>query len=350
MMDQPPLQYRRVPGIRRISFGYETLHLGPDHLLSVRGRGWAEGYKRFYYRDIQAIITRKTSIGMAQNIACGLLAALFMIPGIFGDDVEFWVWLIPAGIFLLLLFINWWRGPTCICHIQTAVQTDKLPSLHRLKTAAKAIEVIRSYIVTTQGPLTQEQLDSLVREAGPRKTKGATGQFGDKSVSRGNMLHLFLFILLLIDAMFWFLGLMKINQAGLTMVGMFVGLALAALTAATLVTQYRTGLVSRLNALTWGAAGYVGFNLVYGYLLFIYASIKNPAASGNQWKLLKTVSEITAKDISYLPRVRLLFLLAALTLAVLGLIVWWLSRRIKTASTPTKVPPVPPINQLRPYN
>ena len=59
----PEKEYIRLARGRRsniagfsTSGGYASLWQGKDHLLSIDSSGYTEEYKRFYYRDIQAII------------------------------------------------------------------------------------------------------------------------------------------------------------------------------------------------------------------------------------------------------------------------------------------------------
>ena len=49
-----------------------TLWQGPDHLLQIYSRLGVEDYKRFYFNDIQAIITRKTRLGSVLNFVLGV--------------------------------------------------------------------------------------------------------------------------------------------------------------------------------------------------------------------------------------------------------------------------------------
>ena len=153
-------RYRRLPGrgLRRqgfisISRAYCTLWLGPDHLLSVDNHVFTEDYKRFYFQDIQAIITQKTQRGTVWNIILAILTGLFGFLALTqkeGMEAEI-AWLLVAGLWGLILLLNWLRGPTCICHIFTAVQQETLPSLDRLKKAEKALHILRQHIREAQG-------------------------------------------------------------------------------------------------------------------------------------------------------------------------------------------------------
>ncbi len=72
--------YQRLPGKKKgFLIGHHTLWQGPDHLLQIYSRLGVEDYKRFYFNDIQAIITRKTGTGRIQNIVIGALAGLLRL-------------------------------------------------------------------------------------------------------------------------------------------------------------------------------------------------------------------------------------------------------------------------------
>ena len=157
-------QYRRLPGrgIRREGVSalfvriWGTLWLAEDHILSVDSRLFSEDYKRFYFRDIQAIAFAKTRRGMVWNIIVSVLMFLFLLPAFRVEDpIGITLWLIVSGIFGLLLVINILRGPTCTCYLLTAVHKEILPSLDRIKKAEKVTQLLRSSIEKAQKDINQ---------------------------------------------------------------------------------------------------------------------------------------------------------------------------------------------------
>ena len=140
--------------------GYNTLWLGRDHLLSIESKRFSEDYKRFYYSDIQSIITRITPMSKIINMFLAIFCGFFTLLAYLTAGMTAWptYHLIIAGIALLLIVISLFGGPTCVCHIKTAVQTEKLRSLNRLSTAEKAINHLRSLIELAQGILGPEEL------------------------------------------------------------------------------------------------------------------------------------------------------------------------------------------------
>ncbi len=68
-------EYHKLPGTKKgFLIGKYTLWQGVDHLLHVYSRVGVEDYKRFYFNDIQAIITRKTIAGKVQNAVLGFFS------------------------------------------------------------------------------------------------------------------------------------------------------------------------------------------------------------------------------------------------------------------------------------
>lgn len=160
--------YSKLPGRGRrgsiFTTGYTSLWIGADHLMQVEETRMSEDYKRFYFKDIKAIIVRRTRSWAITNWILLGLAVLFM--ALFGVGA---VNAVPsdrtaflmvgggiAGVFLFLALINSLLGPTCICHLRTPVQQEQLPSLKRMRTARKALKRIREAVEAVQGPLTEE--------------------------------------------------------------------------------------------------------------------------------------------------------------------------------------------------
>jgi hypothetical protein len=147
----------------------ESLWLGKDHLLSVTSNRFFEEYKRFFFRDIQAMTLRRTRRREILNLILSLLLllsiALLVSQGrTNGFSRGLWPWAIPAIFVALPLVVNNILGPACTCYIRTAVQVEELPSLNRFRRAHRIVESIRPLIVAAQGELTAEQLSSGLQE------------------------------------------------------------------------------------------------------------------------------------------------------------------------------------------
>ena len=131
------LKYKRLTGRKRGILHGASLWLGEDHLLAVNGWRFGEEYKRYYYRDIQAIVITKARRFMVPvpwlvgATVVGLYTLIFGFASAARNAVAFEVFLAALLALLLYLFIeSLFRS--CRCRIQTAVSLDDLPSLYRL--------------------------------------------------------------------------------------------------------------------------------------------------------------------------------------------------------------------------
>jgi len=165
---------RSVFGI--VSTARSNLWLGIDHVLCIETTGYTETYKRFYYRDIQALIIRKTESWKILAAILGLVAALFGLIALFGGDpIVAWIFGSLGGLFLLGAIIDLAAGPSCACYLRTAVQVEEVPSLIRVRRARKALERLRPLLAEAQGRLAGDELASRFREWMAAETGAAPG-------------------------------------------------------------------------------------------------------------------------------------------------------------------------------
>ena len=158
------ISYHRLPGTGSSAFEQVKLYQGPDHLLLVASSGYNENYKRFYFRDIQAITLRASIRGKVWNGVWIFLTFLAAVIALQVSGVAMVVWSMIAGTFFILLAVHFGFGPTCICQIQTAVQTRPLPSLNRLRRAQKVIARLRPIIEGAQEPISSSELSQRIDE------------------------------------------------------------------------------------------------------------------------------------------------------------------------------------------
>jgi hypothetical protein len=145
----------------------QSLWLAQDHLLSIRSNRFVEEYRRFYFRDIQAITVRKTRRRDFWNMVLSLLL-LFCVAILMSQDnairMAVWAWSLVLVLVGLPLLLNNLLGPTCTCYMRTAVQVEELPSMNRLRKAQKILMLIRPLIAAAQGELTTEQVSIGMQE------------------------------------------------------------------------------------------------------------------------------------------------------------------------------------------
>ena len=154
---------RSVFGI--ISTSRSSLWLGKDHLLCIDTAGFTETYKRFHYRDIQALLIRKTESWKILAAILAVIGGVFGLIAVFGGDpIVAWIFGVLAGTFLLGAILNLAAGPSCTCKLRTAVQTEELPPLVRLRRAGKTLDRLRPLVVQAQGQLTSVDLQTKYQE------------------------------------------------------------------------------------------------------------------------------------------------------------------------------------------
>ena len=181
MPEKPATVYQRLPGTgyRRVLPGWALVLLffvigifvfllrgrrnqlwtGDDHLLMVESDGSKELYRRYFYRDIQALVLRRTVDGMVITIILALISLGLGLLATGGPDQYSRIVIgIIAGAFLLMATANILAGPTCRCYLRTAVSSEELPSLNRLRQVRKALDRLRPLIVAAQGELAPEEI------------------------------------------------------------------------------------------------------------------------------------------------------------------------------------------------
>jgi hypothetical protein len=149
--------YRRLPGAASSLASYYRLYLGPDHLLQVEFAGFSEKYRRFYYRDIQAVLVQQTPLRRSLGWLLGVplllcLGAWPLALAASGIDLVgvIVVVSVATATFGIPFVLNLAAGPTCTCHVRTAVQFERLQAIRRLRTARRLIEQLKPAILEAQ--------------------------------------------------------------------------------------------------------------------------------------------------------------------------------------------------------
>lgn len=143
--------------------GPSRVWLGADHVLLVLTRGYAEVYRRFFLNDIQGFVVQPTATGKMWNVIWGVLAVVFLLPAFAVSDVGRIVLLCLGAPFVIALLVNVLRGPTCAFHVRTAVQTERVPALSRLRDAKNFIARLEPLIHAAQGELTEQAAFDLAQ-------------------------------------------------------------------------------------------------------------------------------------------------------------------------------------------
>lgn len=145
-------KYRRLPGRRRGLINGSSLWLGSDHILLVKTAWFREEYKRFYLRDIQAIVMApgaRFPVSMS-----GLVITLVWL--ISGLSMAAWPRSVAIGwiVATVAMFVGWLAisiGAGCRCRLYTAVSKDDLPSLNRTWAVRRFLRKVQPLIEQVQG-------------------------------------------------------------------------------------------------------------------------------------------------------------------------------------------------------
>jgi hypothetical protein len=168
MADQ---DYRRLTRPQaRFGFGVFTtsrssLWLGKDHLLVIETTGYTETYKRFYFRDLHGVFLWTTSQWKIVALILAVLGGVFGVPALLAEEpIAAWIFGALSVLCLLGMTLDLMLGPTCRCRFRSAVQTEEMPSLNRLRRARKVLDQVRPLITAAQGALSSDQLAPRVQE------------------------------------------------------------------------------------------------------------------------------------------------------------------------------------------
>ena len=81
-----------------------------------------------------------------------------------GDPVVAWCFGILSIPLLVMLIYNLACGPTTRCFLRTAVQTEELPALNRLRRVRKVLARIETLVAEAQGAFTPGELSARLQE------------------------------------------------------------------------------------------------------------------------------------------------------------------------------------------
>jgi hypothetical protein len=161
-------KYRRLPGRRRGVINGSSLWMGSDHILLVKTAWFREEYKRFYLRDIQAIVVAPGP-RFYFSMPMLLCALLWLFSGFFMGT---WPQAVATGWIATTVAVPVaWAAVAllagCRCRLYTAVSRDELPSLFRTWTARRFLRVVQPRIEQVQGVIAAGWVESENTQTGP---------------------------------------------------------------------------------------------------------------------------------------------------------------------------------------
>jgi hypothetical protein len=207
------MQFVRLPGKKRGLFSHHTLWLGADYLLAVESTGFREQYKRFYFRDIQAIIMRQTARRIVWSVVLAVLVVVAALPllTLAGSSRPLLTlsWCIVPTLFLIAFLGHLALGPTCNCYVQMPLALHELPSLRRSRHAKKVLAELHPRVRRVQGALSMDKIrqsmsQQKVAGSPTMAWPGLRAETGSQQATRkcGNTVHLLLFGLMMGDTAF----------------------------------------------------------------------------------------------------------------------------------------------------
>lgn len=325
-------EYRRLPGKKRKTImGRDTAWMGPDHLLIVESTGFSETYKRFYYRDIQAVTILKTRKALIVNsvlfaLITGLTVwGIHLYPGHL-SPVSVFLWII-SGVMGIYLIFNLPQGASCQVWIHTRVQKEKIRSLFGTRVAKKALRRLVPAIEQAQGRLSDESAKTVRNRvhAGIAK-KPSPGQPAEKPATLA--WHRLLFPGTVIAGCLAGISIVYRSPFLLAFLSIWLmaGLAVAVIASA---LQSRTDLGRGVRRISWMTAGGYLLVLGIGYAeMMVYwitmAARLNPFQTQNQWEMMKLYARM---DVTGNPVLLAMNLIQAAVLIILGITGGWLFYR-----------------------
>ncbi|MEA3366034.1 MAG: hypothetical protein U9Q79_10385 [Candidatus Hydrogenedentes bacterium] len=254
------------PTYRRLGPGTD-IWLGPDHVLYLSRNFFTERVKRFQYGDIQALALRETKSYVRWHIILLVLAAFFSLPLIAGlvNDAPWWGLVLlgfPSMAILAVSLEHWRLGPTCGCHIRTAVQIEELKSLRRLRTARPAFHLLCQEVARVQeaaGTGTPEDTDLAALYAHPEALDTAKPVVERRLPQRrdyNGWAHALLFLSLLLSAVISAIALGQLDRLVFILGLLNLAMILAFLVAA-LVMQHTREVSRELRIMGWVCTIYI---------------------------------------------------------------------------------------------
>jgi hypothetical protein len=330
------MKYRRLPGKKR-SFGHwRTLWMGDDHLLAVDSNGYSEDYTRYHYKDIRAVMVRRTARGRNWNIilaaALGLCLFAFAWYAFYPSGALAVLVVFGAPLLLTGLLVNTLRGPTCRCHILMPLGIHELPTLRRIRTVRKTLDRLRPCIGERQGTIMPEyssaRAESSTAEPLPISAESLSkgGTAVQQTVPPGNAAaaryrgsaHYAAFSLLIVQA---FLGVTALEFHGMPFFFMYGSLTLglfACLVTAIVKQRFRT--VPRLaGTLIWVALLTLAGAIFFGYYMGAFLNVIKAKGTANpEMDVPGIVSVITTHP--YFPVSMVCFSVFSSLIGALGLL------------------------------
>jgi len=158
MIEASP-KYKKLRGRAAGFMGITQLWVADDHLMSVVSIFGFEQYRRYFFRNIEALIAVRTSRRLVWNIILVVVIAAIAAAGfaisttLQTEESRVTCAIVTACIatpFLIALLVNSLLGPTCSFWVQTTGGLESLGAPVRLKAARKITDTVAPEIARAQ--------------------------------------------------------------------------------------------------------------------------------------------------------------------------------------------------------
>jgi hypothetical protein len=270
-------KYRRLPGRRRGVGSSASLWMGSDHILLVKSAWFREEYKRFYLRDIQAIVVAPGARFYVSRLML-FLALAWLLPAVsiaFWQDTVKQAWGI-GGLAMGAAWLAVSMTASCRCRLYTAVSKDDLPSLYRTWTARRFLRQVQPWIEQVQGVVDAGWAEAERSNAGPVAAAMAPVEPRPRTAARAHTLAADLFVLSLFVSSV--VGLVTLRSTYMVWFRVNTGLTLAQLAGAVAVlVQYSRGSLGRAMQRV-AIAALVLIGVTFYVQTFTYSFVSNTGA------------------------------------------------------------------------
>ncbi|ACL02672.1 hypothetical protein Dalk_0969 [Desulfatibacillum aliphaticivorans] len=325
--------FKKVPGGGKNILAPSYLWMAKDHLLCVNTTlFYDESYRRFFFKDIQAIFFQKTISGFVW-MGFYLFISLLMGWGVVsGGPQAAAALLTPLFIFILLLVRRIYLWGSCKFWIQTESGVELIKSVNSRRRAKQLLAQLRPLIEQAQGgkfdpeTLNDAQTGPTIDqgglfEAARRKRLEASGQnyqAQKQTAPIRRQFHKPLYVLTLISGCFS-LSEFAFHSLFVDFIGMFVSLFCKLLVVVALVRQTKTDLPASLKNTTWVTGGLHLVLTVLSYVVLMMVFVESPDIAGNHWLLFKALSEMPPDENTFLLVYSITHIAGSFVLGALGL-------------------------------
>ena len=139
--------YTRLDCTRRTPVSKATLWMASDHLLSVESSRIGDEYRRYYFRDIQALVLQKqgaTGLALIQAVLIILIVVAMLVA-----YLARWFTLIP-GVLIVVTMALAYSMRDCRCLIVTRANQAYLPAMAHWRQSQAVVEQLTALIMEVQ--------------------------------------------------------------------------------------------------------------------------------------------------------------------------------------------------------